>query len=216
MAIKQMTEWGMTNGHLEPWDFGHEGWSNEYLAVHVTTPYKDALVVEALGWTPGTQGRVTAQAFNLVTPEGPEAPANPNAPPAARGGRGPARLGPTQDELTAYLESVKSKVAGGGLVGRPIFVPVNLQPAAGRMTDDRQAAASIGCESPACATGRGGFTARGRRCGCARPDAARRPPHDSAGGAAGRQFLFETAALRISDAGRPADRSSRSTTVRTM
>ena len=25
-AIKQMTEWGMTNGHLEPWDFGHEGW----------------------------------------------------------------------------------------------------------------------------------------------------------------------------------------------
>ncbi len=56
-AIKQMTEWGMTNGHLEPWDFGHEGWLNEYLAVHVTAPYKDALVVEALGWTPGTPGR---------------------------------------------------------------------------------------------------------------------------------------------------------------
>ena len=26
-AVKQMTEWGMTNGHLEPWDFGREGWS---------------------------------------------------------------------------------------------------------------------------------------------------------------------------------------------
>ena len=70
-AIKQMTEWGMTNGHLEPWDFGREGWSNRYLAVHVTAPYKDALVVEALGWTPGTQGRVTAQAFNLITPRAP-------------------------------------------------------------------------------------------------------------------------------------------------
>ena len=78
-AIKQMTEWGMTNGHLEPWDFGHEGWLNEYLAVHVTAPYKDALVVEALGWTPSTPGRVTAKAFNLVVPEGPEAAPNPNA-----------------------------------------------------------------------------------------------------------------------------------------
>ena len=24
-AIKQMTEWGLTNGRLEPWDFGHPG-----------------------------------------------------------------------------------------------------------------------------------------------------------------------------------------------
>src|SRR3954462_14674707 len=64
-AVKQMTSWGMTNGHLEPWEWGHEGWTNEYLAVHVTAPYKDALVVEALGWTPGTKGRVTVKPFNL-------------------------------------------------------------------------------------------------------------------------------------------------------
>jgi len=25
-AIKQMQSWGFTNGHLEPWDFGHPGW----------------------------------------------------------------------------------------------------------------------------------------------------------------------------------------------
>src|SRR3954471_9690618 len=79
-AIRQMTDWGMTNGHLEPWDFGHEGWLNEDLPVLVTAPYKDALVVEALGWTPSAPGRVTAKAFNLVLPEGPEAPPNPNAP----------------------------------------------------------------------------------------------------------------------------------------
>ena len=84
-------------------------------------------------------GTVNAKAFNLITPEGPEAPASPNAPAGARGGgRGPARLGPTQAELTAYLESVKSQVAGGAvLVGKPIFVPVNLTPAAGRLTDEQ-------------------------------------------------------------------------------
>jgi carboxypeptidase Q len=24
-AVSQMTEWGLKNGHLEPWDFGHPG-----------------------------------------------------------------------------------------------------------------------------------------------------------------------------------------------
>src|SRR6266480_832800 len=28
-AIKQMTAWGLSNAHLEPWDFGHVGWLNE-------------------------------------------------------------------------------------------------------------------------------------------------------------------------------------------
>ena len=28
-SIKTMESWGMTNGHLEPWDFGHPGWVNE-------------------------------------------------------------------------------------------------------------------------------------------------------------------------------------------
>ena len=25
-AVKTMEGWGMKNGHLEPWDFGHPGW----------------------------------------------------------------------------------------------------------------------------------------------------------------------------------------------
>src|SRR3982750_4336366 len=65
-AIKEMTSWGLTNGHLEPWDFGHPGWVNERLSVHVTAPIKDALVVEALAWPPGTNGTVTARAFQIV------------------------------------------------------------------------------------------------------------------------------------------------------
>ena len=70
---KQMSDWGFTNAHLEPWEFGHPGWSNEHLEVHMTSPVHDALVVEALAWTPGTNGTVTANAFNLVPPEGPAA-----------------------------------------------------------------------------------------------------------------------------------------------
>src|SRR6187402_362291 len=70
-AVKTMTGWGMQNGKLEPWAFGFPGWANEHLAVHVTAPFKDALVVEALAWTPGTKGTVKAKAFNLVVPEGP-------------------------------------------------------------------------------------------------------------------------------------------------
>ena len=30
-AIRQMHEWGLQNGHLEPWNFGHPGWLNERL-----------------------------------------------------------------------------------------------------------------------------------------------------------------------------------------
>ena len=210
-AVNQMTTWGFTNGHLEPWDFGREGWLNEYLAVHVTAPFKDAMVVEALGWTPSTPGKVNAKAFNLIVPEGPEAPPSPNAPAGAgaRGvGRGPARLGPTQAELTAYLESVKSKVAGGAvLVGKPIFVPVNLSPAAGRLTDEQvkcrfdEYAASL----PECANARGGFGQRGGGAPAGRGAAT---PTDRLTTAQVAEqvdkFLFDSkAALRINDAGRP-------------
>jgi len=208
-AVKQMTTWGFTNGHLEPWDFGREGWLNEYLAVHVTAPFKDAMVVEALGWTPGTPGKVNAKAFNLIVPEGPEAPPNPDAPAGARGGgRGPARLGPTQAELTAYFESVKAKVAGGAvLVGKPIFVPVNLTPAAGRLTDEQvrcrydDTAANL----PECANGRGGFGQRGGGAPAGRGQAGATDRLTTAQVAEQvDKFLFDTkAALRINDAGRP-------------
>jgi hypothetical protein len=50
-----MTEWGLTNGHLEPWDFGHPGWLNERFGPYRLAE-KDALVVEVLAWTPSTKG----------------------------------------------------------------------------------------------------------------------------------------------------------------
>src|SRR5438094_5962790 len=53
-AIKTMESWGMTNGHLEPWDFGHPGWVNERFTAHAIAPFKDQLTAEVLAWTPGT------------------------------------------------------------------------------------------------------------------------------------------------------------------
>ena len=47
-AIKQMTEWGLKNAHLEPWAFGHPGWLNERLTAHLIAPIKDVLSCEVL------------------------------------------------------------------------------------------------------------------------------------------------------------------------
>jgi hypothetical protein len=132
-AAKQMTEWGFVNAHLEPWEFGHPGWANEHVEAHIVSPMKAVLVVQPLAWTPGTKGTVTATAFNLIPPQGPEVP---QAEGARGGGRGPLRLGPTQAELTAYLDSIKDKVNGAAvLVGKPAVVPVNFNAEATRLTD---------------------------------------------------------------------------------
>jgi len=115
-AIKQMHEWGMENGHLEAWDFGHPGWTNERLTAHIISPVKDALVCEVLAWTPSTKGTVTAQVSQIILPER-----------------------PTQEELTKYFDSVKDKIKGRIVfVGKHTFVPVTTAPTPRRL-DDQQA-----------------------------------------------------------------------------
>jgi hypothetical protein len=131
-AIKQMESWGFTNGHLEPWDFGHPGWTNETLSVHIVSPVHSPLVVQALAWTPGTKGAVRAATVNLILPEGP-------VMPAGRGGQSetPQHYGPTKEQLASYLDGMKAQVKGKiALVGKAAFVPVNLGPPPGRRTDD--------------------------------------------------------------------------------
>jgi len=105
-AITQMQTWGLKNGHLEPWDFGHPGWRNERLSAHIVSPVQDHLVTEALAWTPGTNGPVRAPAVQITLPPR-----------------------PTLQELTAHLEPFKSTIAGRiVLVGTPQHVLVTFNP----------------------------------------------------------------------------------------
>src|SRR3954451_20997189 len=86
-AIRQMQSWGFSTGHLEPWDFGHPGWFNERFSAHITAPVKDQLTCEVLAWTPGPEGTVTAQAYQLPMPDR-----------------------PTAAQLTSFLEGERHKV----------------------------------------------------------------------------------------------------------
>ena len=102
--VKETTRWGLKNAHLEPWSFGHPGWVNERLSVHAVSPFKDALVVEALAWTPGTNGAVTAQVLSITVPSS-----------------------PTKDVLTKFFDDNRARVKGKiVLVGAPAIVPVTI------------------------------------------------------------------------------------------
>ena len=132
-AIKQMTAWGFENGHLEPWDFGHPGWMNERFSGFINSPVKDTLTCEVLAWTPGTNGAVTAHAYQMILPEK-----------------------PTQEELTSYLATQKDRVKGKiVLAGKNQIVPVTLTPPA-RRQDDKQAKERYDPSNPNAGQGRGG------------------------------------------------------------
>jgi carboxypeptidase Q len=114
-AIKQMTSWGLENGHLEPWDFGHPGWLNERLTAHIISPVKDPLVCEVLAWTPSTKGTVQAKAVQVIVPER-----------------------PNQDQLNIFFAGQKGRVRGRiVLIGKAAVVPVNLNPPAKRTSDEQ-------------------------------------------------------------------------------
>lgn len=114
-AVKQMSDWGLQNAHLEPWEFGHPGWLNERLTAHMIAPIKDALTCEVLAWTPSTRGVIRAKAYQMILPER-----------------------PAQEQLTAFFEIEKAKVRGRiVLAGKHTIVPVNLNPPAKRLTDEQ-------------------------------------------------------------------------------
>ncbi|HMV47016.1 MAG TPA: M20/M25/M40 family metallo-hydrolase [Blastocatellia bacterium] len=131
-AIKQMASWGFSNGHLEPWDFGHVGWLNERATGHILSPYKEPLVLETLAWTPSTNGTVRGQVYQMI-------------PPAT----------PTEDELKAFLEGEKDKVKGKiVLVGKQVIIPVDFSAQNKRM-DDTAAKNSFSGNGPAGGPGGG-------------------------------------------------------------
>jgi carboxypeptidase Q len=113
-AVATMQSWGLTNGHLEPWNWGRDGWVNERFSAHIVSPVKDSLVGEVLAWTPGTNGVVTAQAFHLRYPDR-----------------------PTSDQLTSYFNSVRDQLRGRIVLVDPITtLAVDLDPPPARKNDD--------------------------------------------------------------------------------
>jgi hypothetical protein len=127
-AARQMTEWGLENARLEPWDFGRPGWQNERFTGFIVSPVKDSLVGEVLAWTPGTTGTVAARAVQIVPPR--------CSPPGAR--RGEAQRCPDDAELDSYLETVRSRVRGRiVLVGAHTTVGVIFSPPPLRRDDEQ-------------------------------------------------------------------------------
>ena len=123
--VQQATAAGLKNAHLEEWDFGSPGWLNEKTAVHVIAPVKDSLVVEALAWTPGTTGTVTASTVIVTPPQQ-----------------------PTQKDADTFFEHLRGNLKGRAvMVGPPAKLDVTIDPPAKRR-DDNEARAQFSPAPP--------------------------------------------------------------------
>jgi hypothetical protein len=144
-AVKEMASWGLTNAHLEPFDWGREGWWNDKASGHIVSPVKDNLVFEVVAWTKSTNGTVVAPAVNLIPPQGPT---------VSNGRGGQQQLGPTDEELTKYLNEMALKVRGSiVLVGAPVVPPFVENEAPKRRDDEQLRKQYSGVPAP---DGRGG------------------------------------------------------------
>jgi hypothetical protein len=206
-VVKQLTEWGLKNAHLESWEFGHLGWSNERATAFIVSPVQENLKFEVLAWTPSTKGTVTGSAIQIVPPQGPLPPVSADA--AAGGGRGrggfggrgaPQRLGPTKTEMEAWVKATQSTVRGKiVLVGKAAVIPVNLDPPAKRRADE-DVKAQYDPNNPNAGRGRGGFGGGGGR-GNTPSDPDRLTPAQ-ASEALDAMLLAGGAVVRLNDAAR--------------
>ena len=123
-AAEEMKRWGFDYTGLEPWDFGHPGWVNDYNTGVMLSPVADTLTYEVLAWTPSTNGKVAADTVSLVVPQFPAAE-NPQV-----------MQNPTQEELTAYLSKMAPLVKGKiVIVGKPTFIDQSTDPAPKHIPD---------------------------------------------------------------------------------
>ena len=60
-ARDRFAQWGLTNPHLEPYEFGR-GWQLEHLSAEMTEPRYFPLIAYAEAWTPSTKGVVSGRA----------------------------------------------------------------------------------------------------------------------------------------------------------
>jgi carboxypeptidase Q len=124
-AVAQLTEWGLKNAHLEAWDFGHPGWTNERAWGVMTSPVTRNLSFEVLAWTPSTNGTAAGPAVQLIPPQS-----------------------PTKDELAAWLDANAPKVRGRVvLVGKAAVIPVSFN-VVNKRSDDAELRARYDSPNP--------------------------------------------------------------------
>jgi carboxypeptidase Q len=121
-AIAEMTRWGLKNGHLEPWDFGHPGWLNESADVRIVAPVSANVKFEVAAWTPSTKGKVMGSLLQVSLP-----PFEPGT-----------ELGPDKAEFARWVAATKNKVRGKiVMVGKAADLPVDFTLPIRRLPDDR-------------------------------------------------------------------------------
>ena len=172
--VQQATAAGLKNAHLEEWDFGQPGWLNEKTSVHVVSPVKDSLVVEALAWTPGTAGTVTASTVIITPPER-----------------------PTQQDADTFFARLRGNLKGRAvMVGQPAALNVTIDPPAKRR-DDNEARAQFSPTPPPSPFGAPATPPAAAAASAATPLTADQFAEQLS------VFLVQNgAALRINDAGR--------------
>lgn len=188
-AAREMMSWGLENTALEPWQFGHPGWVNERSVGLMHKPVQDTLTFEVLAWTPSTKGVVVAEPVQMIIPQFP-APTDPKV-----------MQNPTQEELTAYFDTMKAAVTGKiVLIGKPAIIPVNITPGPKRVADERmKCLMDPATKSPADCPGGPLFGGGPNQQTPPRPNALTGQQI----GAQLNAFLIENgAALRVNDAGR--------------
>lgn len=167
-AVATMKSWGLQNVHLEPWTFQPPsaaapapGWDNLLLQADAVSPFHGQVMVKPLAWTPSTPGVVTSSVVILMPPglggvgggaargaggrgaaAGPPPPTCEEtdwaAPPKPAPGEPVPGVMPTKEELDAYLNSMKAKVAGKiVMVGRHVEISENCYPAPLRRTEQQ-------------------------------------------------------------------------------
>jgi len=62
-AVKQLTDWGLSNAHLEKWAAGFPGWDYTYYSGAIVEPVYQPIIGVPVAWTSGTGGPVTGDAI---------------------------------------------------------------------------------------------------------------------------------------------------------
>ena len=63
-ARDRLKEYGLTNAHLEPYEFGN-GWDFDYVSVHMMEPDYVPVIAFPTQWSSGTNGKVRANAIHI-------------------------------------------------------------------------------------------------------------------------------------------------------